>query len=141
MDVSPWLEFGWPVALLVLILTGLGVGLSWFLKAYLKQQKEEFQARRKEQDRKDNLLMEQHEFIRDLATSAISEAAAALTQTAEIRGFMQEMIRSLAIINEQLHDHAVQSKAARKALKEQNQGLLTQVGQLERTAFKMHKGE
>ena len=140
MDISPWLEFGWPVALLVLVLASIGVGMGWFLKAYIKQQKDEFDARRKEQDRKDTLLMEQHEFIRDLATAALKESAAAIAQIAEIRSFMQEMVRSLTIINEQLNDHALKSIAVHDGIKEQNKGITVLIQELERTAFKSHKG-
>ena len=140
MDITPWLEFGWPVALLALVLTGLGVGLAWFLKAYLKQQKEEFIARRKEQDRKDNLLMEQHIFIRELATNALKESAAALLQMGEIRGFMHEMTRSLTIINEQIHKHAETTLTYVPALQETAREIKGQLSQLERTAFKVHTG-
>ena len=140
MDVTPWMEFGGPFALLALVLTGAGIGLGWFLKAYLRQQKEEFVARRKEQERKDTLLMEQHEFIRDLATASMKETAAALAQMSDVRSYMGEMTRSLAIINEQLQEHAVHSRAVHDVLKEQHQAMALQVTQLERTSIKMHKG-
>ena len=137
--ISAW-EAGWAIGILCVVLIGVGTGLGWFLKAYLRQQKEEFVARRKEQDRKDNLLMEQHGFIRDLATASMKETAAALVQMGEVRGFMQEMIHSLSIINEQLHEHAKRTDTYVPALQETAKEIKGQLTQLERTAFKSHGG-
>jgi len=133
MDITPWIDFGWPIALLVLVLGAIGTGLGLFLRAYLKQQADEFAARRKEQDRKDALLMEQHEFIRELASNSIKESSAALQQMAEVRGFMQEMTRGLALVNEQLHEHNNNSGNSLKGLGTQNQQIYDHVTQLERT--------
>ena len=141
MDITAWMNYGWPVALLVLVLSGMGVGLGWFLKAYLKQQKEDFDSRKEERIRQDKLLTEQHEFIRELASTSLSEASAALAQMSGIKAFMSEMTRSLAIINEQLHDHSMESKNFGHALKEQNAMVLTQVAHLERTAITKHNRE
>ena len=138
MDISPWLNFGWPVALLVLVLSGLGIGLGWFLKAYLKQQKEEFDARTREQERKDLLLTEQHGFIRELASNALKESSAALAQMAEIRGFMHEMTRSLTIINEQLHAHAKETSTYVPTLQTTAKDIQGQLAQIERAAFMSH---
>jgi len=133
MDITPWIDFGWPIALLVLVLGAIGTGLGLFLRAYLKQQEDEFAARRKEQERKDVLLTEQHEFIRELAANAIKESSAALQQMAEVRGFMQEMTRALAILNEQFHEHSNNSDNCMGKLNTQNQQIYDHVTQLERT--------
>ena len=138
MDISPWLNFGWPVALLVLVLSGLGIGLGWFLKAYLKQQKEEFDARTREQERKDLLLTEQHGFIRELASNALKESSAALAQMAEIRGFMHEMTRALSIINEQLDIHSKETATYVPTLQVTAKEIQERLAQIERTAFIAH---
>lgn len=149
MDISPWLEFGWPIALLVLVLAAIGTGIGWFLKSYLKQQKEEsdarisqqkdeFEARRREQDRKDKLLTEQHEFIRELASSSLKEVSAALQQMSDIRNFMQEMTRSLTILNEQTHDGHTEVLHKVDGLQSQNAQIYEHVVQLERTTLTGH---
>jgi len=138
MDISPWLEFGWPVALLVLVLSGIGLGLGWFLKAYLKQQKEEFDARKKEQERKDILLTEQHGFIRDLAMASMKETASAIAQMADIKAFMQEMTRSLTIINEQLRSHTEATETYVPALQATAKEIQAQIAQIERTSLMSH---
>ena len=135
MDITPWMEFGWPIALLVLVLGAIGTGLGLFLRAYLKQQENEFAARRKEQERKDTLLTEQHEFIRELASNAIKESSAALQQMVEVRGFMQEATRGLALINEALNDHNNNSESCLKSLYNQYANVYEQVARLERTVL------
>lgn len=135
MDVSPWLEFGWPIALLVLVLSSIGIGLGWFLKSYLKQQQEEYEAKRADAARKDAILTEQQGFIRELALTSLQESKEAISQLAEIRNFMQEMTRSYAIINEQLHDHSEASRGHAEQLKAQNQMIHDRVLQLERTTL------
>ena len=131
---SAW-EAGGAIGILVFVLGGLGVGLGWFLKAYLKQQKEEFAVRTKEQDRKDTLLMEQHVFIRELASNSLKESAAAVAQMSEIRGFMHEMTRSLTIINEQLHAHAKTTATYVPALQSTAREIQAQLAQMERAAY------
>jgi hypothetical protein len=138
MDISPWLEFGWPIGLLVLVLTSIGVGLGWFLKAYLRQQKAEFEARQEERKSKDGLILEQHEFVKGLATSALAESSEAIKRQGETNNFLKEITRSLTIMNEQLHDHAVECENGLVGIKTQNQQIYDHVIQLERTALTSH---
>lgn len=68
--VSSFTQFGWAVALLALVLVGVGTALGLFFNSYFKRQDREFEAREQERRDSSQYNKEQQIFIRKLAQQA-----------------------------------------------------------------------
>ena len=145
---SAW-EAGWAVGILVLVLVAIGTGAGLFLKAYLKQQKEEFEARKKEQkeefearekeqERKNSLLKEQHDFIRQLATTTIQERASYIESFTKITLALSEINKSLSSLNTNFSEHLNDTKTAISQLRKGHDVIDAELRGLEKMASKSH---
>jgi len=102
-------EYGWPVGILVLVLVAIGTGVSWFLKAYLTQQKEEFRAKTEEDRRKNELLEEQQNFIRALANNALQQYKDVVYNLSQTAKALEEITATLVHLNESYSRHVIKS--------------------------------
>lgn len=145
---SAWSE-GWAVGILVLVLTAIGTGAGLFLKAYLKQQKEEFEARKKEQkeefearekeqERKNGLLKEQHDFIKELATTTLQERTSHIETSTQITIALGGINKSLASLNDNFSEHLKDTKFAISQLSKGHEVIDAELRGLEKMASKSH---
>lgn len=109
-------QYGWPVGILVLVLVAIGTAVSWFLKAYLAQQKDEFKKRTEEDDRKNKMLEEQQAFIRALANSALQQYKDIVYNLSQTAKALEEITSTLVHLNESYSRHVQHSDSKLEVL-------------------------
>jgi uncharacterized protein HemX len=138
MEIQPWLEFGWPVALLVLVLSGIGIGFGIFLRNYLEQQKTEFNERQKNTEAKNALIQEQHIFIRTLAENAMNDMRSYMEGYNRLVTALKEITKSLASLNAAYQQHVVMSDNKLSTLQDGHNDICVELRHIERATI-MHK--
>lgn len=136
IDVTPWLDAGWSVALLVLVLSAIGIGLRWFLKAYLEQQEKEFEARQQERMRNQLLITEQQEFIKGLAQNAIADLQKAIETQSKTAQALEEIVAMLLSMNKQISrtmEQLTQIENGQTDLSTEHLSITTHIRELDRT--------
>lgn len=139
MDISPWFQFGFPAALTVLIIVGLGLGAKWFLKRYLDQQAEEFKARQAERKAKEETIQEQHNFIKQLAQQAMAEMKSAVSANVKTASALEEITQALATMNATYSTHVKDSSQKLEELKTDHIEMTTVFREVEQQTGQLHK--
>lgn len=117
-DISPWLEFGWPVALLVLVLTGVGAGIGWLFREWNKRQAKEEEGRKEEREQRERILSEQHSFIKSLAENSIANLERAIAGQEKTAVALEEITKSLSVISENCQSKLVENGRQLERLEE-----------------------
>jgi hypothetical protein len=98
-DISPWLEFGWPVGLLVLVLSAFGAFIAFMFREMNKRQVREQEERQVEREQREVIINEQHAFIKKLSNDAIANLERAISSQEKTARALDEITRSLALIS------------------------------------------
>lgn len=138
-DISPWFQFGFPAALLVLILGALGWGARWFLKRYLDQQEKAFVARQEERTRREKVIDEQQEFIKGLVLQSMAEHKESIATQIKTAACLDSIVETLQGFKMEFSTHLVQETEMLGNLASGQNTMVAAIRDLEKSALVKHR--